>query len=214
MTRPRSEQVCVTDTPWYHVVSRCVRRAFLCGEDRFTGRNFDYRRGWIEARMRQLSAVFDVDVAAYAVMSNHYHIVLRLDPGRAESWTEEEEVLRRWTALFTGPMLVRRFLDARQRPAMTVAERDWVREWAETYRARLVDLSWYMRVLNETIARQANAENGVKGRFCEGRFKSQILLDGGTIIHTSRRGGLDWLRGCRAAPAATEPPPGPAVQPA
>lgn len=50
-------------------------------------------------------------------------------------------------------------------------------EMADTYRARLFDLSWYMRVLNESIARQANAEDGVKGCFWEGRFKSQALLD-------------------------------------
>ncbi len=36
---------------------------------------------------------------------------------------------------------------------------------AETYRAWLHDLSWFMRTLNEHIARQANAEDAVKGRF-------------------------------------------------
>ncbi|EHQ53378.1 hypothetical protein ECTPHS_11892 [Ectothiorhodospira sp. PHS-1] len=102
MTRPRSELVSVTDTPWYHVVSRCVRRAFLCGQDHHTGQNFDHRRGWIEARIRQLAAVFAIDVAAYAVMSNHYHIVLRIDQGRAQGWSDEA-VLRRWTSVFSGP---------------------------------------------------------------------------------------------------------------
>ncbi|WP_197577533.1 hypothetical protein [Comamonas thiooxydans] len=50
-------------------------------------------------------------------------------------------------------------------------------EMAETYRARLFDLSWFMWVLNESLARQANAEDDCTGRFCEGRFKSQVLLD-------------------------------------
>jgi REP element-mobilizing transposase RayT len=175
MTSPRSALVSLEDTPWYHCVSRCVRRAFLCGEDRFSGRNFDHRRGWIAERIKQLAGVFAIDVAAYAVMSNHYHIVMRIDRERALGWSPEE-VLERWTRLFTGPLPVTCYLSAK-RAQMSGAEIAKVLEIAEEYRARLHDLSWFMRTLNEHIARQANAEDGVKGRFWEGRFKSQALLD-------------------------------------
>ena len=64
MPRPRAEQVSVADTPYYHVISRCVRRTFLCGEDHQTGRSYEHRRGWIEERIRLLSSVFAVDIAA------------------------------------------------------------------------------------------------------------------------------------------------------
>jgi len=175
MTSPRAVLVSVDDTPWYHCVSRCVRRAFLCGEDRLSGMNFDHRRGWIAERIKQLAAIFAIDVAAYAVMSNHYHIVMRIDRERALQWSLDE-VLGRWTQLFTGPLLVTRYL-SEARDQMTGAEISKVQELGEEYRLRLFDLSWLMRTLNEHIARQANAEDGVKGRFWEGRFKSQALLD-------------------------------------
>ena len=109
MTRPRSSLISLADTPWYHVVNRCVRRAFLCGRDAATGCDFDHRRGWMETRIRELASVFTIDVAAYAVMSNHYHAVLRVDAARAEG-LGDDEVLRRWTQLFTGPVLVQRYL--------------------------------------------------------------------------------------------------------
>jgi len=172
---PRSALVSLSDTPWYHVVSRCVRRAFLCGVDAHSGKNFEHRRGWIEARIMELAAIFAIDVAAYAVMSNHYHVVLRIDADRTRTW-DADEVLSRWTRLFSGPALVQRFLSA-ERAAMCQAEVDHVLALAEDYRARLHDLSWFMRVLNESIARLANAEDDVTGRFWEGRFKSQALLD-------------------------------------
>lgn len=180
MTRPRSTLVSLSDTPWYHVVSRCVRRAFLCGQDAHSGQSFEHRRAWIVERIKQLAGVFAVDVAAYAVMSNHYHLVLRIDAERAQRWSRDE-VLRRWTQLFDGPVLVQRVL-ADRGDELDAASQRAVDEWAEKYRARLADLSWFMRVLNETIARKANAEDGVTGRFWEGRFKNQALLDEQAIL--------------------------------
>lgn len=175
MTQPRSTLVSLDDTSWYHCVCCCVRRAFLCGEDRLTGQNFDHRRGWIAERMKELAQVFAIDIAAYAVMSNHYHLVAHVDRSRALSWTTDE-VLARWTRLFSGPPLVARYLSP-ERAALGAAELARISEYAECYRARLHDLSWFMRVLNESIARQANAEDDCTGRFWEGRFKSQALLD-------------------------------------
>jgi REP element-mobilizing transposase RayT len=179
MTQPRSTLVSLDDTPWYHLVSRCVRRAYLCGFDRHSGRDFEHRRGWIVERLQQLAGVFAVDIAAYAVMSNHFHVVVRVDAERARSWSQDE-VLRRWTELFTGPELVQRY---RAHPeGLCAAELARVDLWVTTYRERLMDLSWFMRVLNESVARQANAEDGVTGRFWEGRFKSQALLDEQAVL--------------------------------
>lgn len=175
MTMPRSSLVSLSDTPWYHVVCRCVRRAYLCGEDSVTGQSFEHRRGWIENRIRKLASVFAIDVAAYAVMSNHYHLVVRIDEERTRVWSDEE-VLQRWTQLFNGPLFVQRYLSD-QREEMHDSELDRVGQWAELYRQRLCDLSWMMRVLNESIARMANAEDNCTGHFWEGRFKSQALLD-------------------------------------
>ncbi len=200
MTRARSSLISLSATPWYHVMSRCVRRAFLCGDDRHSGENYDHRRGWIAERVKQLAGVFAIDVAAYAVMSNHYHLVLRVDAGRADAWSREE-VLRRWTQLFDGPALVQQLLAARERdedPGFSAAMMSRVDEWAQTYRARLMDVSWFMRVLNESIARRANAEDKVTGRFWEGRFKSQALLDEQAILTAMTYVDLNPIRAAMA----------------
>ena len=198
MTRPRSSLISLADTPWYHVVNRCVRRAFLCGHDAHSGQNFEHRRGWVETRIRELASVFAIDVAAYAVMSNHYHIVLRIDAERARTWGDDE-VLRRWTQLFTGPVLEQRYMQPQLRALMGDAELAKVAEFVGIYRTRLFDVSWYMRVLNESIARQANAEDGVKGRFWEGRFKSQALLDEQALLSAMAFVDLNPVRAGRVA---------------
>jgi len=76
MTQSRSSLISLVDTPYYHCISRCVRRAVLCGEDKYSGKSFSHRRQWMVDRVRQLSAIFTIDVCAYSIMSNHYHLVL------------------------------------------------------------------------------------------------------------------------------------------
>ena len=77
MTRPRKVLISLADTPYYHVTSRCVRRAFLCGVDHYSGQSYEHRRQWVVDRIRLLSSLFAIDVCAYAVMHNHYHLALK-----------------------------------------------------------------------------------------------------------------------------------------
>ena len=95
MPKARYRLVDTQTTPYYHCISRCVRRAFLCGKDRFTGKNLDHREQWILDRIKHLSTVFAIDVCAYAIMSNHFHLVLHVDVGQASAWTFDE-VIDRW----------------------------------------------------------------------------------------------------------------------
>ena len=173
MPKPRNAQVSIAATPYYHCVSRCVRRAFLCGKDAQTGVDYEHRRGWIEKRILKLGQIFCIDVCAYAVMSNHYHIVLHLN-GKEQSSLSMDQVLTRWQSLFSGNQLVSRYL---REESMCDAELQVVKDISEQWRTRLADLSWFMRALNEGIARDANFEDCCTGRFWEGRFKSQALLD-------------------------------------
>ena len=102
--------VSLADTPYYHCISRCVRRAFLCGVDPLSGFDFSHRRDWAVERMQALSRVFALDLCAYAVMRNHYHIVVRVEADAARSWPDRE-VVQRWLQLFSGPPLAQRYLD-------------------------------------------------------------------------------------------------------
>ena len=69
MTRARKYQIPLSDTSYYHLISRCVRRAFLCGETK--KQPFEHRRSWSVDRIKQLSTIYSIDICSYAVMSNH-----------------------------------------------------------------------------------------------------------------------------------------------
>ncbi|PKG73130.1 transposase [Shewanella sp. GutCb] len=178
MPRPRSTQVSLEDTPFYHCVSRTVRRAFLCGIDDYSGQSFEHRREWVEDRLLMLTSVFAIDIAAYAVMSNHLHIVLRIDLETAQSWSSID-VVNQWHQLFKGTLLTQKFAHG---GSIEAYELETLNDTIVEYRRRLMDISWFMRSLNEPIARQANKEDKCTGRFWEGRFKSQALLDEAAVL--------------------------------
>ncbi len=181
MPRPRKCLISLNDTPYYHCISRCVRKAFLCGKDPLSGKSFEHRRHWVEQRILFLGSVFSIKVCAYAVMSNHTHLVLFVDEPGAHNWTDIE-VLKRWHRLHKGTLLTRSYVDETKRKMLTIEEINSVQATIKVYRHRLFDISWFMRLLNEYIARKANKEEGCTGRFWEGRFKSQALLDEASLL--------------------------------
>ena len=170
MTIARRLQIDLDETPYYHCVARCVRRAFLCGDDKPSGRNFDHRKLWILERLKLLAAIFAIDVCAYAILSNHLHLVLRILAEQMAKWTDEE-VLRR-----AGQLC----------PSTIKGIEDWPearrKQLVATWRERLSSISWFMGRLCEFIARQANQEDECTGRFWEGRFRCQALLDEGALL--------------------------------
>ncbi|MCA6062963.1 transposase [Thalassolituus marinus] len=194
MPKPRKQQVSIEDTPYYHCVSRCVRRAFLCGTDSVTGESYEHRRGWLENKLLELPQVFAIQIAAYAIMSNHYHVVLYVDSDSSKRWTDEE-VVERWHSLFKGNLLSQRFMRGDELNKADLARLQiYLTEW----RSRLTDISWFMRVLNESIAREANLEDDCTGRFWEGRFKSQALLDEAALMACMAYVDLNPVRACIA----------------
>ena len=194
MPKPRYRQVSIEDTPYYHCVSRCVRRAFLCGRDSQTGYDFNHRRQWIVDRIKLTCSVFAIDLCAYAIMSNHYHIVVKINAEQVKTWSDEE-VARRWTQIFTGPLLVRQYLGNAD---LTSTELERIAKLFATWRERLSDLSWFMRCINEPIARMANAEDHCTGSFWEGRFKSQALLDERALLACMAYVDLNPIRAAMA----------------
>ena len=152
---------------WYHCMSRCVRQAFLLTEGSFN------RKEWLEDRVQELAEIFAVGVGGFSVMENHLHVLLRLDPDVAQSWSDED-VTRRWGRLFPPR--------DKSRQPLPVTEA-WVQDrlkdvrWVVKTRERLQSISWFMKCLKEPLARLANREDGVRGAFFQSRFKSVAILD-------------------------------------
>ena len=175
----------------YHCIARCVRRAFLCGIDTYSGRDYSHRKAWILDRLRALAGLFGVEVCGYAIMSNHLHLVLRNRPDSVEQWSDAEVALR-WCKLFpqrddfTGEPAEPDDNDL----AMVMANADRL----AMLRGRLSSLSWFMRCLCEWVARAANSEDGACGRFWAGRFKSQPLLDEAALLACSVYVDLNPIR--------------------
>lgn len=174
-----------------HTTQRCVRRAYLCGHDPLTGVCYDHRKQWIRDRQEFLASVFGIDCLTYAVMSNHLHLVLRSRPDVVATWSDEE-IARRWLRLFPK----RKHKDGTPREP-TAKELDSILsdpDRLSELRVRLSDISWWMRCSSEVIARRSNREDDCTGRFWEGRFKAQLLLDEASLLACAMYVDLNPIR--------------------
>ena len=201
MTTARSKQICLDQTPWYHVTTRCVRRAFICGYDALSERDFTHRKQWIEDRLLFLEQIFCIDMAAFAVMSNHYHVVLKINREQALS-LEDNAVIERWAQLYpTNPLIKRR----RAEETLDEADDQLLAEKLPVWRAELANISRFMGLVNQFIARKSNTEDGCKGRFWEHRFTSQAILDDDALLRTIAYVDLNPVRaGIAATPETSE----------
>jgi len=195
MTQPRKNIVSLTDTPYYHCMSRCVRRAFLCGVDHYSGQDYEHRRDWLEDKLHNVASIFAIKLCAYAVMSNHYHVVLHVRTDIANDWSDKE-VIEHWHKLYSGNLLSSRYLND---IPLTAIESKQLKKDIQLWRNRLCSISWFMRVVNEFIARKANREDDCTGRFWEGRFKSQALLDEKALLSCMAYVDLNPIRAALAS---------------
>jgi hypothetical protein len=181
MTQPRRHLVDLSVSKIYHCISRCVRQLSLLDGPSGDHGSSTSRKEWIEQRLKVLSESFAISVAEYAIMGNHLHILVRMTPEVASTWTEEE-VFSRWL---------------RANPQKNLNPRDQVKfaAWVckekkkpdreRVLRNRLSDLGWFMKCLKEPIAKLANAEDNCKGPFWDGRYKSIAIIDEEALLTTA-----------------------------
>lgn len=195
MGRPmRAEQFSAMEVGIVHICQRCVRRSYLAGNDDVSGKDYGYRRQWIRRRMELLSAVFGIDLLSYAIMSNHMHLILRTRPDVIETWSDTE-VAYRWLRLFPGKRLEEHLGEpSGEAVAMLVNTPGKIAQ----LRMRLADVSWFMKALSEPIARLANREDECTGRFWEGRFKAQKIVDEAGLLACSMYVDLNPVRAAMA----------------
>jgi REP element-mobilizing transposase RayT len=203
MPRVNRTEICATDKiQVFHLINRCVRRTFLCGEDVTTGKDYSHRKEWIRSRLEELAGIFALDVMSFAVLSNHLHVVVRTRPDIVKSWSDEEVALH-WWRLFPqrrdGNGRAVEPLESELKHILSNAS------GLKEKRRRLCDISWFMRCLAEPIARRGNLEDQVSGRFWEGRFRAQPLLDETAIVACMAYVDLNPIRaGIAATPETSD----------
>jgi REP element-mobilizing transposase RayT len=157
----------------YHVITRCARRTFLFGDGR------EHRRGWLSESLSETIQHFGIDLVTYAIMSNHVHMVVRLRPERVDEWSPLEAARH---ALSVFPARSGWQNEALSMTATLVEGYSAHRAWLKQQCERLKSLSWFMRVVKQSIWRRAKAEDECRGHFWESRFHHVALLDEAAVI--------------------------------
>ncbi len=186
--KPRSEVFDPEEVGVYHCWNRLVRRRHLFGFDTLTGIDYSYRKNWLRDRLKELAGSMAVEVLDYAILDNHLHVVLRNRPDIVGSWSDEE-VARRWWYVCPA----RRNEDG-SIPDPKPCEIGLYLQQADEFRKRLSDISWMMRLACQPIARRANREDDVDGRFFAKRFDCERLETWEDVLACSIYVDLNWIR--------------------
>ncbi len=190
----RAEQFTADEICIVHVTHRCVRRAFLAGVDKVTGKDFSERREWIRRRAESLASVFAIDVLEYSIMGNHMHLILRNRPDLVEQMTDEEVAIR-WLKVYPGKRLVDCLAEPSESDVQMLLQNP---EKLAKCRQNLSDISWFTRSLAEPIARRANREDECTGHFWEGRFGAKRIVDEAGLLACAVYVDLNPIRAAMA----------------
>lgn len=190
MATPRSKLVDPLIPLHYHLVSRCVRRVWLCGKDPISRKNYDHRKRWLEQRMFHLARYFSVEIDAFSIMSNHFHLVIYFDPIACQRWSDDEVALR-WVEAFppteNGEVVEELKPICRERILQN-------KTLLDDRRKKLGCLSTFMKHLKQPISRRANKEDGCQGHFFETRFYSGALLSEQAVLASMAYVDLNPIR--------------------
>ena len=198
----RTEMCASEEVQAFHLINRCVRRTYLCGKDRRSGKDYSHRKEWIRERLEELAGIFGIDVLGFAVLSNHLHVVVRTRPDVVREWSADEVALR-WWRLFPQRRNANGTAAEPTEPELNAIRNDT--SGLKEKRRRLKDISWFMRCLAEPIARRGNKDDKVSGRFWEGRFRAQVLLDETAITACMAYVDLNPIRaGIAATPETSD----------
>ena len=178
-----------------HVMNRVVRRCFLLGSDPVTGNNYDHRKIWIEEQLQRLSACFGIDLLCFAILSNHFHLILRSRPDVVAMW-DDTEVARRWLMLCPVRKNDEGFAEEPNEAELNMVRNDPQR--LETIRLRLSDIAWWMRLLCQNIAVRSNHEDREMGKFWQSRYRAIRLLDEQAILACAAYVDLNPIRAAMA----------------
>jgi REP element-mobilizing transposase RayT len=178
-----------------HVINRVVRRCFLMGDDPVTGKNFDHRKQWIEDELKKLAGAMGIDLLGFAILSNHFHLILRSRPDVVATW-DDTEVARRWLLLCP-----QRKNEDGSAAEPSECELNSIRHDTDRLaqiRLRLSDISWWMRLLCQTIAIRANREDEETGKFWQSRFRAVRLMDEESLLACAAYVDLNPIRAALA----------------
>jgi len=151
---------------YYHVISRVVDKRFI-----FNAKEKEHFRRW----MRRLEAFCGVQVLTFCLMSNHFHLLVRVPDRRSMPRLTKEGLLELLPLLYDGPQR----LGIEQEIGRAAAADDpaWLAGILARFEARRHDLASFMKDLKQRFTRWYNRENGRRGTLWEDRYKS-VLVEG------------------------------------